>query len=86
LGTQRKIQLQMMNAGMSDLHITSVQVDGSSDFSVGPARPVTVIRGGEADVTIFYQPSSAGDTNATIQISSDDPRKLCEVQVSGRGV
>jgi hypothetical protein len=85
LGTRRTILLQMLNTGMSDLHVSSVLMTGSSDFSVGStgALPITIVPGGEADVTLTYQPGSHGDAKATVQILSDDPRRTCEVQVSG---
>lgn len=88
LGTRRTILLQMLNTGMSDLHISSVQVTGSPDFSAGSigGMPITIVPGGEADVTLMYQPSSTGDAKATVQILSDDPRRMCAVQVNGWGI
>jgi photosystem II stability/assembly factor-like uncharacterized protein len=88
LGTRRTILLQMLNTGMSGLHVSSVQVTGHPDFSAGPtgALPITIVPGGEADVTVMYQPSSAGAANATVQIVSDDPRGMCEVLVNGCGI
>jgi len=53
--------------------------------SIG-ALPITIVSGGEADVTLTYQPSSLGDAKATVQILGDDPRQTCEVQVNGWGM
>jgi photosystem II stability/assembly factor-like uncharacterized protein len=88
LGTRRTILLQMLNTGMSDLHVASVQVAGSPDFSVRPitALPATIVPGGEADVTLTYQPSAAAPAQATVQIVSDDPRGMLGVQVNGWGI
>jgi len=88
LGTRRTILLQMFNTGMSDLHVSAVQVTGSPDFSAGArdALPITIIPGDEADVTLAYQPSSSGAAQATVQILSDDTRGTCAVQVNGWGI
>jgi photosystem II stability/assembly factor-like uncharacterized protein len=49
LGTRRTILLQMLNVGMSDLHVASLQVVGSPDFAAAPtgAMPITIVPGGE---------------------------------------
>ena len=88
LGTRRTILLQMFNTGMSDLHVSAVDVTGSQDFSLGPTgtSPVSIVPGGEADVTLIYQPSSTGNAQATIQIISDDPRGTRNVLVTGEGI
>jgi hypothetical protein len=57
LGTQRTILLQLLNTGMSDLHVSSVQVTGSADFSVSPTGtlPITIFPWGETDVRLTIE-------------------------------
>ncbi len=85
-GTRRSILLQLFNTGMSDLHISSIQVSGPSAFTVSTTSfPMTVVPGGEADVTLTYSPTATGDSQATIQIASDDPRGTSSISVTGSG-
>lgn len=86
--TNRTITLQMFNAGTADLHVSAINVTGSSDFSVdpAPAYPITISPGGESDVTLKYQPTSNGLAKAAFQIVSDDPSGARVVQATGTGI
>jgi len=88
VGTTRTILLQMLNTGMSDLQVSSVQVIDSSDFQASAigTLPTTIVPGGEADVALTFRPSGAGDAQGTVEIASNDPRGKCLVRISGWGV
>ena len=85
---QRALLLQMFNTGSSDLHVSAINVFGSSDFSTAalPAFPLTVAPGTEAHITLQYQPSGIGEGQATVEIISDDPRVSCRIQMQGTGI
>lgn len=86
--TSRSILLQMFNTGTLDLNVSAVNVTGNPGFSVDPAPkfPIAVPPGGEADVTLKYQPAGLGYATATVEILSDDPRVRPPIQLNGTGV
>ena len=74
---------------MLDLNVSSVQINGSSDFTLGalPARPFTIVPGGEVDATLIYHPTSKGAAPATtLRIMSDDPGLPRDLTVNGWGL
>jgi len=80
--------IQLFNTGTSDLHVAAINVTGTPDIDVDPAPafPIVIAPGGEADVTLKYQPKSLGDTQATVEVISDDPRGSRIIQVNGMAV
>jgi hypothetical protein len=84
----RSIPVQLFNVGTKELDISSItRTSGSSDFSLSPAPtfPISIPAGGQASVTIAYQPSSNGQASATFQIASNDPLTPSTLQVQGTG-
>ncbi len=76
-GNGRSLTLRVANTGGSDLEIHSfTRTSGSSEFTLdpAPALPATLHPRDELDFTVHYTPSSWGDSEATFEISSNDPR------------
>ncbi len=85
----RTVPLQLFNTGTADLHVSAINVTGSSDFSVdpAPALPITIAPGAETDVTLKYQPSENGNVQAVFEVVvSDDARLSRKIQANGTGI
>jgi FG-GAP-like repeat len=67
--------VKIVNIGSENVDVSNVlRVAGSTDFSItGPATPLTLTPGDEADYTVAFRPSSNGDRTATFEVDSNDP-------------
>jgi hypothetical protein len=84
----RTLVAVLSNSGGADLHISSISnPEGSSAFTLTgvPALPLTLHPGDTAQFSCVYTPTSNGDDNAKIVISSDDPRSPTNLPVTGTG-
>lgn len=84
------LTLQILNVGVSNLVIDSVQrLMGSTGFSVlpTPATPVVIRPGEELDFTVVFIPTTPGIAElAIIRITSNDPNApVLDVQAIGIG-
>ncbi len=76
-GNSRTLTVRVANTGGSDLEILGfTRTSGSSEFTLDPAPPLpaTLHPRDELDFTVHYTPSSHGDSAATFEIASNDPR------------
>jgi len=78
------LTLTINNTGFGLLAISDI-TSSSADFLVPDvsAYPLVVSVGGSVDVTIRFQPTSAGSKSATIKVFSNDPSSPHSVDVSG---
>ena len=88
VGSTRSLLLQLLNTGLADLHVSALTVTAtpaSNDFTAAPASPLplTIAPGSQAAVTLTWKPTAAGNAQATIQVSSDDPIGPAAVVVTG---
>ncbi len=78
IGSSATLTVRVFNVGSSNLTVSAFdRLAGSADFQLvsPPALPITINPGAEVDLTIQFQPSTAGNQSATFQITSDDPRQ-----------
>ncbi len=76
-GNSRALTVRVANTGGSDLEVQSfTRNSGSVEFTLDPAPPLpaTLHPRDELDFTVHYTPSSHGDSAATLEIASNDPR------------
>jgi hypothetical protein len=84
VGAFRDEPLVITNSGGCLLTITAITSD-SSEFIVPEvlSYPITIGPGDALPVPIRFQPTSTGNPNGTITMTSDDPASPATVQVSG---
>jgi hypothetical protein len=88
VGSSATLAARVCNVGSAPLAISSfVRSSGSAQFAfTGPALPITLAPGTEADFTLTFQPTAAGNATASFQLSSNDPANpTVAVPVSGAG-
>jgi hypothetical protein len=86
-------EVTVSNVGIAALHISSIGLSSSTDFTLD-ATPVgttpcggEVEAGGSCTVTVTFTPTSTGSKTATLTIVSDDPdTPEVSVSLTGRGV
>lgn len=74
VGATTNVNLVASNIGTADLKLLGVSLSGANpaDFSVvGPAFPVTLVPGGQQNVTVQCRPSAAGSRTATLLLDTD---------------
>jgi hypothetical protein len=66
--------ITIQNTGASDLNITSVTIAGPGEFTETNNCAI-VSPAGSCAITLTFEPTSIGNKNATLSISSNDPKK-----------
>ncbi len=82
VGWPQSLTLAVSNIGTEVLNVREIAVDGLA-FSASPSA-ISVGPGQSREVTVRFDPSSAGVSSATLRIASDDPDEP-EVRVDLRG-
>ncbi|WP_025743940.1 LamG-like jellyroll fold domain-containing protein [Aquimarina pacifica] len=59
------------NTGNATLNISSITIDGASDFTIIES-PTTIAAGASENLRILFTPASIGTKNATVRILNDD--------------
>ena len=89
VGSTNMLSAQVFNVGSAPLAITSfTRISGNPRFSsTGPALPLTLAPGAEANFTIEFQPIATGNATAVFQLVSNDAvTPTVAVPVSGVAV
>jgi hypothetical protein len=76
------------NTGISDLEIGSITINGTNadEFSITNDCS-TIPKGSSCAVTLTFSPKTAGGKKATLDISTNDPKKpVYQVKLSGKGI
>lgn len=86
VGQPSSVELPISNLGTADLTIDSMDFT-LDDFYTDEILPISISPGETEDFSIFFDPSTCGNYDGTLQISSNDPvNPLEEVSLSGYGV
>ena len=83
------VALTIQNTGTADLEISSLNLSGSSDYTLNspPSTPFTIAPGGSEVVNIDFAPTSGGTINGALTITSDDSDEgSCVFNLTGVGV
>ena len=89
VGTSGADSVAISNVGSADLTVDSLNLSGSSEFSLpgAPDTPFTVAASTSVNVSVEYAPLNDGLDNGTLEIASDSPgEELISVALSGTGV
>jgi hypothetical protein len=87
VGTSASNSIQLINQGMDDLVIQSVDLSGDDAFTMEGPDVDTVISGTSALVTIYFTPPSADTFTATLTITSNaENAPTKEVTITGLGI
>src|SRR5262249_24470713 len=89
VGTFVTLAAKIFNVGSLPLVVNGfARISGSTAFtSTGVILPMTIAPGDEADFSLRFQPSAAGDITAIFQLTSTDPvTPNVNVPLSGTGV
>ncbi len=86
IGQSASIELPVTNSGTAELSITSMEFT-LDDFYTDESLPFSVLPGDTENLTLFFNPSTWGAYDCTLEISSNDPvHPIEEVSLSGYGV
>lgn len=89
VGSLLTLAAKVFNVGSLPLTVSGfARTSGSAAFtSTGVALPMTIAPGAEADFSLRFQPTTAGDAIAVFQLTSTDPiTPSVNVPMSGTGV
>jgi hypothetical protein len=79
-------QLTLLNSGSDSVTLHSVQVTGSSAFSVSPVAAGTVLQPGDTlNLTVTFAPQGSGSFSATLIVDSDASSTPTTVDLAGTG-
>ncbi len=86
IGQPASVELPVTNSGTAELSITSMDFT-LDDFYTDESLPFSVLPGETENLTIFFNPSSWGTYDCTLEIGSNDPvNPTEEVSLNGYGV
>jgi hypothetical protein len=76
------------NTGLSDLVLSSIDINGINAPEFSQINDcATIANGSSCTVTLIFSPTSTGSKSATLDISTNDPKKPnYTVKVSGKGI
>ncbi|MFQ5640305.1 MAG: choice-of-anchor D domain-containing protein, partial [bacterium] len=90
VGTELDLKIMVSNEGSADLEVSATDLTGADtdQWTVTKgAAPFTLAPGDSQEVTVCFNPTSAGAKNATLQILSNDPdENPFDVPLTGNGI
>jgi Abnormal spindle-like microcephaly-assoc'd, ASPM-SPD-2-Hydin len=85
IGTKVSRTLTLTSTGNAPLNINTIMVSGAM-FSVGTVSlPATLQPGQQLQVTVTFDPTTAGTDSGTLTVTSDDPSGPATVSLGGTG-
>lgn len=91
VGQSSSTMVSIYNQGDGELTVDDIDFSfgSSTDYSItsAPTLPAVIVPGTSADVEVTFSPLLLGTSEATLEITSDDPDEgLVEVYFTGNGV
>jgi len=86
VGQTKDLALTIRNTGTAALTVNSIPPSNPQFTVPSPARPFTLVAGGQQTVVVRFAPTSAGQKTGTLTIASNDPvRPSVELSIQGTG-
>jgi len=85
VGTKNTQGIQLTNTGSSAVTISSVATTGSGFSVSGITTPYALAAGASAQLTVAFQPASAGSASGAVTIASTAADSSVSIAVSGTG-
>ena len=85
-GNTDEITFEVRNQGEPDLEISSVEIEGDSEFSTSGISDEVLGFGESGELDVSFSPESTGDYSGTLRINSNaDNQPEFEIELSGTG-